>query len=98
MWLAKGAQVLGLHVVPETVGEAVLQDRGVAATQDEAVTIAPERVGGVVSQNSREKHDAKGRQRHCRTAMTGLGGRRSVHRQCRYFANRTAFQFSRTVE
>ena len=79
--LTELADVVEAEIVAREVQQAVDQHRGMAAREDEAVSILPLGMGGIKSQHPVPQLVSRGRQRHRGAGMAGLGLLDRVHGQ-----------------
>ena len=79
--LPERAQLVERQVVPRQVEQGVQQHGGVAAGEDEPVAVGPVGVGGVVPEEPVPQHIGRGRERHRRARVAGLGCLHRVHGQ-----------------
>ena len=77
--LAEAPQVVQLEAEAAQEQQRVLEDRGVAVGEDEAVAVGPGRVGRVEAHDAAEQHVTERRERHGRPLVAGRGGQRRVH-------------------
>jgi len=94
--LAKLLDVVEREVVAVEIGEGILQDARVTTAHNEPVSVAPERVRGVVSHHATPEHDSQRRQRHGRSGVSRVGFERCVHRQSHHFTNGSPFEVAGT--
>ena len=78
---AERLEVVELEPVAAQVQHRVLEDRGMAVGEHEAVAVGPLRVGGVVAHHAAVEHVGEGGERHRRALVAALGVQRRIHRQ-----------------
>ena len=81
--LAERLDVVELEAVAGEVQHRVLQDRGVAVGEHEAVAVGPVRIGRIVLITRLYSTWAERGQRHRRALVAALGLQRRVHREAR---------------
>ena len=79
--LPEGLDVVEFEAIAAQEQQRVLQDRGMSSRQDEAIAVAPQRIGGVMLHHSGVQNVRQGRQRHRSSLVAALGVERSVHGQ-----------------
>ena len=77
--LAERLDVVELEAVAAEVQHRVLEDRGVAVGEHEAVAVGPRRVGRVVLHDPAVEHVGERGERHRRALVAALGAQRGVH-------------------
>ena len=77
--LPEGLDVRELEAVAAEVEHRVLEDRGVAVGQHEAVAVGPLGVGRVVLEDPAVEHVGEGGEGHGRALVAALGAQRGVH-------------------
>ena len=79
--LAELLQIIESEIVAGEIEHAVEKHRRMAARQNEAVTIHPFRIGGIISQMPGPEHVGERRQRHRCARMAGVRFLNRIHRE-----------------